>query len=123
MTKESILIEYREGKLTIAEAQEKLRELSNQSSRRPLSEGQKGLWMLQKMSPGMSAYNVPICFRTGGKLDVEKFKQACFFVREQHPVLGSAIVEIDGVPYQAVQPSSPLDFRQEDISHLKAGEI
>lgn len=27
-----------------------------------LSEGQKGLWMLQKMFPDMSAYNVPIAF-------------------------------------------------------------
>lgn len=123
MTKREILIAYKEGNLSVDKVQEKLRELRQLSSKAPLSECQKGLWMLYKMSPGMSAYNIPVCFRIKGKLDSERFKQACCFVLQQYPILNTVIRESDGVPYQMILMSQPLFFQQEDVSTLKPDEI
>jgi polyketide synthase PksN len=123
MNKAEILLAYKAGKLTTTEAQEKLHALKKRSLRKPLSEGQKGLWILQKMSPGMSAYNVPVCFKIGRKLDLEKFQRACRFMLEQYPILTTIIEEDNGVPYQVFQPSQPLLFHSEDISKLDSQEV
>ena len=123
MNKEEILLAYRSGKLTIAEAKQKLFELRNPALKCPLSEGQKGLWMLQKTSPDMSAYNVPVCFRVGRKLEPDKFQQACRLLLEQYPILQTVIGEEQGVPYQIIQPAQPLFFENEDISALSPQEI
>ncbi len=123
MTRKELLIAYKEGKLSTAELQEQLHVLKEQSNKNPLSEGQKGLWMLQKVSPEMSAYNIPLCFRIDQKLDIEKFKQACSFILQKYPILTSVFGEDDGVPYQMIQPSQPLGWQQEDISTLEADKI
>src|SRR5947207_1388698 len=44
---------------------------SGQSREFPLSAGQKGLYMLQKLQPGMSAYNVPLCFKMNAHIDAQ----------------------------------------------------
>ncbi len=123
MTRKELLIAYKEGKLSTAELQEQLHVLKEQSNKNPLSEGQKGLWMLQKVSPEMSAYNIPLCFRIDQKLDIEKFKQACSFILQKYPILTSVFGEDDGIPYQMIQPSQPLGWQQEDISTLEADKI
>ncbi|MCK9395482.1 MAG: SDR family NAD(P)-dependent oxidoreductase [Methylobacter sp.] len=43
----------------------------------PLSEGQKGLWLLHQFAPQMSAYNIPVALRFSAGLDVGLFRQAC----------------------------------------------
>lgn len=48
MNHKDILDAYRSGELTITEVEEQLQGIKRQSSKGPLSEGQKGLWMLQK---------------------------------------------------------------------------
>ena len=95
----------------------------NPSLKRFLSEGQKGLWMLQKTSPNMSAYNVPICFRVGRELELAKFQQACHFLLEQYPILNTIIGEEKGVPYQIIQPGQPLFFETEDISTFNPEDV
>nr|AAS47562.1 mixed type I polyketide synthase - peptide synthetase [symbiont bacterium of Paederus fuscipes] len=55
----------------------------------PVSEGQKGLWLLHQRSPNMSAYNVPLVFCFKGELDVSLFRKACELMLERHPILGS----------------------------------
>lgn len=123
MILDNIVDAYKAGKISTIELQASLRKLKQQSLQSPLSEGQKGLWMLQKMSPEMSAYNIPLCFRISQTLEVEKFQQACQFVLHQHPILASIIAEDKGVPYQILQPGQPLAFQQEDISTMSDQEI
>jgi amino acid adenylation domain-containing protein/thioester reductase-like protein len=122
MTRKEILTAYKEGKLSANEVKEKLCKLQ-QFKKNSLSEGQKGLWMLQKMSPDMSAYNIPICFWMYHKLDLENFKEAFRLVLAKYPILTS-VFEVDaGVPYQIVQPTQPLAIQQEDISAFEPQEI
>ncbi|WP_412679436.1 amino acid adenylation domain-containing protein [Brevibacillus fortis] len=123
MMRREILMAYKEGKLSAEEVQEKLLELETPSFTSPLSVGQQGLWMLQKMSPTMSAYNVPLCFCIRQKWDVALFKQACQLVRKQHPILQSSIMEEQGVPYLLHRLEQSLPIEQEDISHLMSQDV
>ncbi|MDQ0497108.1 non-ribosomal peptide synthetase, partial [Paenibacillus brasilensis] len=91
--------------------------------RNPLSEVQKGLWLLHKISPEMNAYNVPICLRFNTKIEIESVQQAFYIVLEQHPILKSVIEEENGNPYQNFQPTQPLHVYVEDISTLEEEEI
>ncbi|MDO9105380.1 MAG: amino acid adenylation domain-containing protein [Methylovulum sp.] len=79
----------------------------------PLSEGQKGLWLLQKLSPETSAYNVPIAFRVKRQLDTAAFKQACAYLLQRHPLLRSRIREDQGEPYQMIPSDYALSFQEE----------
>ncbi|HXO71633.1 MAG TPA: condensation domain-containing protein, partial [Bradyrhizobium sp.] len=88
-----------------------------------LSEGQRGLWALQKMAPGMSAYNVPFCFRTLRRLDRDAFRKACCALLERNPILANPIHGEAGVPYRAGQPSEAPFFQEEDASTLSEKEL
>src|SRR5690348_15220612 len=99
MNPTEILNAYKSGQISIIEVEEKLREMKQKTFRNLLSEGQKGLWMLQKMWPDMNAYNIPLCFRVRQELDREKFQQALQFVMEQFPILASVIEDDHGIPY------------------------
>jgi amino acid adenylation domain-containing protein len=89
----------------------------------PLSEGQKGLWLLHRYSPEMGAYNVPMAFRSAQGLDIRLLKNACRYILKRYPILGSAIVEDNGMPYQITHPNRNLPFWHENIEHLKDVEI
>lgn len=122
MNHKELLDAFRSGELTISEVEKQLQGMKRQL-KSPLSEGQKGLWMLQKMSPDMSAYHIPLCFRISKPLHAETFKKALLFVQKQYPVLTSVVQEENGIPFQTVQSSEALNFEEEDISAMKSAEI
>ncbi|MEC1645619.1 non-ribosomal peptide synthetase [Bacillus halotolerans] len=93
-----------------------------QAAFQPLSEVQKGLWTLQKMSPENSAYHVPLCFRFTSALHLETLKQAFHYVLKQHPILKHVIQEKDGVPCLKNEPALSLDIKTEDISGMKESD-
>ncbi|CAM2011294.1 non-ribosomal peptide synthetase [Acanthopleuribacter pedis] len=73
----------------------------------PLSEGQSGLWFLQKADPGLSAYNCTLCFR--GTIDPSQLETACRLVLQRFPILTTVCGEDqDGRPYQTERPNAPL---------------
>ncbi|MEQ7681104.1 non-ribosomal peptide synthetase [Bacillus ayatagriensis] len=117
MNHKELLDAYRSGTLTIAEVEQKLQPFKRTTAKRPLSEGQKGLWMLQKMFPEMSAYNIPLCFRFQ-KLDIETFKNALLSVQRQHPILTSVIKEENGLPYQIEDTDRHFPIEEMDLSEL-----
>ena len=88
-----------------------------------LSEGQKGLWALQKISPQMTAYNVPFVFRFSPGLDGDIFRSAYRYVLDQNPILVSPILERNGLPYRAVVKLGDVMVHEEDISALEESEI
>ncbi|HEY0832741.1 MAG TPA: condensation domain-containing protein, partial [Azospirillum sp.] len=79
----------------------------------PLSEGQKGLWLLHRLAPEMSAYNVPVALRFGAGFDVGRFRQACGHMLRRFPVLGAVFVQDGGELYQRVPADAPLAFEVE----------
>ncbi len=81
----------------------------------PLSAGQKGLYILQKLHPEMSAYNVPLCFRAKGGLDAELLARAWECVLEQYPILTARVVARDGALYQRQDDACRTTLHQERI--------
>lgn len=80
----------------------------------PLSEGQKGLWALQKAAPAMAAYNCPLGFRVSGPLDIPCFQKAFGFLLQWQPLLASRIVLHRGTPGFVVQPADSVKVRTFD---------
>jgi len=66
----------------------------------PLSAGQKGLYLLQKLYPEMSAYNCPVCLRIGGKINVPLLEKAWQYVLEQYPILTATVIEKEAGLFQ-----------------------
>ncbi|MBV7338440.1 amino acid adenylation domain-containing protein [Chloroflexi bacterium TSY] len=89
----------------------------------PLSEGQKGLWLLQKLTPEMSAYNVPIALRFQQPLDAERWQQACAHLVTHYPILQTVFYDEDGQLRQVIDPTQPLFFEIEDIGHLPETDL
>ncbi|HEX6095441.1 MAG TPA: condensation domain-containing protein, partial [Thermoanaerobaculia bacterium] len=63
----------------------------------PLASGQKGLYILQKINPGMTAYNLPLCVRVTGAIDADVLETAWRLTLDQYPILATRIVEDNGV--------------------------
>jgi amino acid adenylation domain-containing protein len=71
----------------------------------PLSFAQQRLWVLDRMDPGLAAYNMPQAFCLRGPLDVEALGRALERIEERHEVLRSVFVLEDGDPVQVVVPT------------------
>ncbi|MGE5828863.1 MAG: condensation domain-containing protein, partial [Micromonosporaceae bacterium] len=75
----------------------------------PVSFAQETLWFLQRLAPRHPTYNVPICFRLTGTLDVTAFRRAFADVVARHEMLRTSIAEGPDGPVQTVHPSVPVD--------------
>ena len=88
----------------------------------PLSFSQRRLWFLQKLDPGLIAYNIPATFRVTGALNVPALKQALDEIVNRHEILRTRIIEIDGQPSQEILPRITIQLRVLDLSHLPQGQ-
>ena len=70
-----------------------------------LSEGQLGLWVLQKLYPDMSTYNVPLAFRVA-RVDPPALEHAFAAVLERFPILARRIEDDAGTPRVAAAPET-----------------
>ncbi|WP_316187516.1 MULTISPECIES: condensation domain-containing protein, partial [unclassified Bradyrhizobium] len=113
-----LLFAYRDGKISRSDVLRSLYEIGGRYRRSPLSEGQKGLWWLQKTSASSSVYNIALCSRLDGRVESGLLEQALSLVVKRHPVLTGVICEENGVPYQQSRPGRRLSLAQEDISAL-----
>lgn len=113
----ALIADYRAGKVTESEVGDLLRRLRAGARTYELSEGQRGLWALQKAYPQMTAYNVPLCFRVSG-LDEAVFERACRAVLRQHPVLSTVLGREGDRPVQSVDPGRELDYAHVDLRAL-----
>jgi amino acid adenylation domain-containing protein len=93
------------------------------SIRMPLSEGQKGLWLLQTLKPEMSAYNVPVALRVQQRPDPQLWRKACDLLLAQYPILKTVIQVEEGQPAQVIDKTQALFFEVEDIGQLQQTEV
>jgi amino acid adenylation domain-containing protein len=66
--------------------------------RAPMTEGQKGLWVVQSLHPDSSTYNVPLAFRLSG-IDHAALSRACRWLLEAFPVLSAQVVDDGTDPF------------------------
>ncbi|MBO3751358.1 amino acid adenylation domain-containing protein [Streptosporangiaceae bacterium NEAU-GS5] len=71
--------------------------------RAPLSPAQERVWLLQRMYPDDTSYNMYIVRRIEGPLDRTAFTAALGAVVDRHEGLRTRFAEVDGVPWAVVQ--------------------
>ena len=115
-----ILESLRAGDLSTEQALQSIRKIRRRSA---MSEGQKGLWILQQFVPEMAAYNLPICLRIFRQVDASVLRKAVEYVLDQNSVLADSIVERDGHPRREISRRDGSYFQENDVSDLSNGEL
>ncbi|ORA83215.1 non-ribosomal peptide synthetase [Mycobacterium malmoense] len=78
----------------------------------PLSASQLRSWFAFRIEGPSPANNIPFAARLTGPWDVEALIAAVGDVVARHEILRTTYVEIDGVPYQMVNPAAELPVRR-----------
>jgi amino acid adenylation domain-containing protein len=85
---------------------------------RPLSYPQERLFLLDRIMPGLPAYNVPTLVRVRATLDDTLLRQALDTVLARHEILRTRITLIDGVPAQETFGDARVEL---SVSDLRSG--
>ena len=92
------------------------------TSAAPLSYAQEVLWLIDRASPGLAAYNVAMAYRLRGPLDVTQLTAALTALVERHEVLRTVFVASgDGVNAN-VSPVSETILTFDDLTALAGDE-
>jgi polyketide synthase PksN len=90
--------------------------------RYPLSAGQKGLWMLQRLDPSMAAYNVPVAFKILDASWTAAIDPAIDLLLRKHSILETVIAtDKSGEPFQYIPARSPIRIERQSVA-LTSGE-
>ncbi|MYS82579.1 non-ribosomal peptide synthetase [Embleya scabrispora] len=74
----------------------------------PLSAAQLGVWVTERTLPAESAYHLSVLLRFDGPLDVAALAAACAATVARHPVLATAVGEVDGAPALVPAEAAPM---------------
>jgi len=85
----------------------------------PLSSAQQRLWMLDRLAPGSTAYNVPRTLRLRGPLDVRALRESIVAIVRRHEMLRTHFALAGDEPVQVVMASIDVPFAIVDL--LDAG--
>ena len=84
----------------------------------PLSFAQHQLWVIDQMTPGNPAYNIPVAYRLGGPLNVVLLEESFNQIVRRHEVWRTTFPEAQGDAVQEVHPEGRIRI---DIVHLDQG--
>lgn len=85
---------------------------------RVLSFGQQQLWLVDQLTPGASAYNVPYPVRIRGPLNVAALQRALDNVVGRHEVLRTLFVNFKGQPLPLVAKQWSVEMGQVDLRSM-----
>ncbi len=81
--------------------------------RYPLSPAQKRLYILHRIDPESTAYNIPTLLETRGPLDRDRMEKAFRALIQRHESLRTSFHAVDGEPYQKVHQHEQVSFELE----------
>ena len=84
-----------------------------------LSSAQLRLWFVDKLAPGLAAYNIALVERLHGRLDADALRAALAQVAERHEVLRWQIPEVAGVPEVTLLASAKVPLVVEDLRRVE----
>ncbi|MET0396637.1 MAG: non-ribosomal peptide synthase/polyketide synthase [Longimicrobiaceae bacterium] len=88
----------------------------------PLSFAQQRLWVVDRIEPGSTAYNVPGALRLRGELDVTALRASVDALVRRHETLRTTLQERDGAPVQVVHPAAPVKLVELDLRGLPGAD-
>jgi len=83
-----------------------------------LSYAQERMWFLHQLDPGNSAYNIPAAIRLRGNLNWQAMEKALQEIFRRHEPLRTTFPEIDGQPFQVIEPYSQPVITSIDLRDL-----
>jgi hypothetical protein len=78
----------------------------------PASVSQKRFWLLEQMTPGNTALNIPIALELTGPLNVDLLERALQAIVDRHEILRTRFELIDGEPRQVIAPQAKLTLHR-----------
>jgi amino acid adenylation domain-containing protein len=80
----------------------------------PLSIFQERLWVLQRLSPGSTAYNLAVAWQGGNRYDAAHLVAAIRDVVERHEILRSTFIDENGVPRMKILDAAkvPIEIQR-----------
>jgi len=81
----------------------------------PLSFAQERLWFIDRLRPGMTAYNIFGAVRMSGALDVVTLERSFSELSRRHEVLRTTFAAVDGRPVQVVNPPAAVPIPVVDL--------
>lgn len=88
----------------------------------PLSFAQRQMWVIDRMTPGNPAYNVPVGYRIKGALDVTALEDSVNEIIKRHEVLRTTFAVKDGDPLQLIHPALTINITVTELDHLSGEE-
>jgi amino acid adenylation domain-containing protein len=86
--------------------------------RLPLSSAQQRLWILDRLDPGNSVYNVTALVRLSGQLDVDALERTLGEIVRRHESLRTVFVQDAEGPMQRILPPAPVRMARHDLVGL-----
>ncbi|MFE6663307.1 amino acid adenylation domain-containing protein [Streptomyces sp. NPDC057697] len=83
---------------------------------RPLSAAQQHLWLMHRLHPDGSLYNIPLLLRLRGPLDVAVLQRSLRDVVARHDILRTRFLDRAGVPVQVVTEGAHVPVPVHDIT-------
>jgi amino acid adenylation domain-containing protein len=88
----------------------------------PASFAQRRLWLLDRIQPGSTAYNVPMGIRLRGPLEASVLADALAELVMRHETLRTAFDEEEGEPVQLIAPELRPELLEIDLSAFPDAE-
>ena len=98
-----------------------LQKKASRADERPLSFGQERLWLMARLDPGSSLYNIAVAYRVKGPLDLTVLRVSIARIAERHEVLRATFPAGKGQPVQKVALEVPSVFSVAEIGNLTDG--
>jgi amino acid adenylation domain-containing protein len=88
----------------------------------PLSFTQRQMWVIDQMTPGNPAYNMPYGYRLHGPLNVTALERSFNEIIKRHEVLRTTFAIRDGEPLQRIHPALEIGIQVTALDHLMEAE-
>src|SRR6185503_11563245 len=88
----------------------------------PLSFAQTQMWVIDQMTPGNPAYNLPYGFRLRGALDGTALENSFNEIINRHEALRTTFAVKEGEPVQLIHPELKIKIKVKALDLLEAQE-
>lgn len=96
--------------------------MRSQRDAAPLSFAQRQMWLIDQLSPGNPAYNLPNAYRLRGALDAGALEASLNEVVKRHEALRTTFTAQDGEPLQRIHPELKIAIKRVELDKEQADE-
>lgn len=82
----------------------------------PMASAQERLWIVEQLTPGTTAYTIPLAVRLKGRLDRDALLGALRKVTDRHEALRTRFAQLDGKAVQIVDASVDIALPLTDVT-------